>query len=44
MDGVKIGAISLAIATVVFCVVRGIPVIIEGIRFFREDFVLPRVW
>jgi phosphatidylglycerophosphate synthase len=44
VNGVKVGAISLAIATVVFCVVRGVPVIIEGIRFFREDLVLPRIW
>jgi phosphatidylglycerophosphate synthase len=37
MNGVRIGAGSLAISTVVFCVARGVPVIIEGLRFFRED-------
>jgi len=42
MNGVRIGAILLTVATVVFCVVRGVPVIVEGIRFFREDLVLPK--
>jgi CDP-diacylglycerol---glycerol-3-phosphate 3-phosphatidyltransferase len=37
MNGVRIGAGSLAVSTVVFCVARGVPVIIEGLRFFRED-------
>jgi phosphatidylglycerophosphate synthase len=37
MNGVRIGAVALAVSTVVFCVARGIPVIIEGLRFFRED-------
>jgi phosphatidylglycerophosphate synthase len=37
MNVVRIGAIGLAISTVVFCVARGVPVIIEGLRFFRED-------
>jgi phosphatidylglycerophosphate synthase len=37
MNGVRIGAYSLAVSTVVFCVARGVPVIIEGLRFFRED-------
>jgi len=44
MSGVRIGAIALAISTVVFCVVRGVPVLIEGFRFFREDLALPKVW
>ncbi len=44
MNGVRIGAIALAIATVVFCVVRGVPVIVEGARFFRKDLALPKVW
>ncbi|MCI0337904.1 MAG: CDP-alcohol phosphatidyltransferase family protein [Acidobacteria bacterium] len=44
MNMVKIGALALAIATVVFCVARGVPVIIEGIRFFREDLALLKVW
>jgi phosphatidylglycerophosphate synthase len=44
MNGVQIAAISLAISTVVFCVVRGVPVMIEGLRFFREDLALPKVW
>jgi phosphatidylglycerophosphate synthase len=37
MNVVRIGAIGLAVSTVVFCVARGVPVIIEGLRFFRED-------
>ena len=37
MNGVRIGAVALAVSTVVFCVARGVPVIIEGLRFFRED-------
>src|SRR5215475_11405687 len=37
MKGVRVGAIGLAVSTVVFCVARGVPVIIEGIRFFRGD-------
>lgn len=37
MNGVRAGAIGLAVSTVVFCVARGIPVIIEGLRFFRGD-------
>jgi CDP-diacylglycerol---glycerol-3-phosphate 3-phosphatidyltransferase len=37
MKGVRIGAIALAVSTVVFCVARGVPVIIEGLRFFRGD-------
>jgi len=44
MSGVRIGAIALAVSTVVFCVVRGVPVMIEGFRFFREDLALPKVW
>jgi phosphatidylglycerophosphate synthase len=44
MSGVRIGAIALAVAAVVFCVVRGVPVMIEGFRFFREDLALPKVW
>lgn len=44
MEGVRIGAIALAVSTVVFCVVRGAPVIIEGMRFFRDDLILPKVW
>jgi phosphatidylglycerophosphate synthase len=35
MHGVRAGAVSLAVSTVVFCVARGVPVIIEGLRFFR---------
>jgi len=37
MNGLRIGAGSLAVSTVVFCVARGVPVIIEGLRFFRGD-------
>ena len=44
MNFLRLGALALAISTVLFCVVRGVPVIIEGIRFFREDPVLPKLW
>jgi phosphatidylglycerophosphate synthase len=44
MSVVKIGALGLAISTVLFCLARGIPVIVEGIRFFREDLILPKLW
>ena len=44
MNGVRIGAIALAVSTVVFCVARGVPVIIEGLRFFREDLVGSKLW
>ncbi|MGH9769480.1 MAG: CDP-alcohol phosphatidyltransferase family protein [Blastocatellia bacterium] len=44
MNGVRIGAGSLAISAVVFCVARGVPVIIEGLRFFREDLAGPKPW
>jgi hypothetical protein len=37
MNAVRAGAIALAVSTVIFCVARGVPVIIEGLRFFRED-------
>jgi phosphatidylglycerophosphate synthase len=37
MNGLRVGAICLAVSTVVFCVARGVPVIIEGLRFFRGD-------
>jgi len=41
MSGVRMGAIILAISTVAFCLARGVPVIIEGIRFFREGVARP---
>jgi phosphatidylglycerophosphate synthase len=44
MSGVRIGAMALAVLAVVFCVVRGVPVFIEGFRFFRRDLALPKVW
>src|SRR5262249_55991192 len=34
---VRAGALGLAVSTAVFCVARGVPVIIEGLRFFRGD-------
>jgi phosphatidylglycerophosphate synthase len=42
MSVLKFGALTLAISTVVFCVARGVPVIAEGIRFFRGD--LEKQW
>jgi len=44
MNVLRFGALALAISAVLFCVVRGVPVIIEGIRFFREDPALPKLW
>jgi CDP-diacylglycerol---glycerol-3-phosphate 3-phosphatidyltransferase len=44
MSGVRIGAIALAVSAVVFCVVRGVPVLIEGLRYFHKDLALPKVW
>ncbi|MFN0086698.1 MAG: CDP-alcohol phosphatidyltransferase family protein [Blastocatellia bacterium] len=44
MTGVRIAAPGLAIATVIFCVVRGVPVMIEGARYFRKDLALPKAW
>jgi phosphatidylglycerophosphate synthase len=37
MSVVRAGAVGLAVSTAVFCVARGVPVIIEGLRFFRGD-------
>jgi phosphatidylglycerophosphate synthase len=37
MNVVRVGAVGLAVSTAVFCVARGVPVIIEGLRFFRGD-------
>ncbi|MFN7949915.1 MAG: CDP-alcohol phosphatidyltransferase family protein [Blastocatellia bacterium] len=36
INGLQFAALALAVAAVVFCVVRGVPVIIEGLRFFRK--------
>ncbi len=44
VQALYIGMTALTIATVVLCVVRGVPVMIEGLRFFRKDVVLPKVW
>ena len=43
MQGVRAGALLLAGATVAFCLVRGIPVLIEGARFFRREPVAGRL-
>lgn len=34
LSAVRFGAIGLAVVTVVFCLVRGVPVMVEGMRFF----------
>jgi phosphatidylglycerophosphate synthase len=44
LTGLRLSAIGLAAATVIFCVVRGVPVLIEGFRFFRAELALPKVW
>lgn len=44
MSGVRLGALALAAAAVIFCVLRGVPVLVEGARYFRRDLALPKVW
>jgi CDP-diacylglycerol---glycerol-3-phosphate 3-phosphatidyltransferase len=44
MSGIRISAIALAVAAVFFCIVRGVPVLVEGFRFFRKDLALLKVW
>jgi CDP-diacylglycerol--glycerol-3-phosphate 3-phosphatidyltransferase len=44
MNGLYFGAMALTIAAVALCVVRGVPVIVEGLRFFRKDLALPKAW
>jgi hypothetical protein len=43
-EALYLGAMALTIVTVALCVIRGVPVMIEGLRFFRKDMVLPKVW
>jgi CDP-diacylglycerol---glycerol-3-phosphate 3-phosphatidyltransferase len=44
MHGLRFGALALAAAATLFCVLRGAPVLIEGARYFRRDLALPKVW
>jgi len=44
IEVLRLTAIALAIAAVALCLIRGVPVIIEGLRFFRKDLALPKVW
>jgi CDP-diacylglycerol---glycerol-3-phosphate 3-phosphatidyltransferase len=37
-QALPIAAFVLALAAVVLCIVRGVPVIVEGLRFFRKEF------
>ncbi len=37
MGVLKLGALTLAASAVVFCLVRGVPVIVEGLRYFRKE-------
>lgn len=43
-EALPLAAPVLALAAVALCVMRGVPVIIEGMRFFRKGIVLPKVW
>jgi hypothetical protein len=43
-EALPAAALVLAIAAVALCIMRGVPVIIEGMRFFRKGFVLPKAW
>ncbi len=40
-EGLRSGAV---VAAVTLCVLRGVPVIVEGLRFFQKDVALPRIW
>jgi phosphatidylglycerophosphate synthase len=40
--GLYLTAIVLALAAVTFCLVRGVPVILEGVRFFGKNWALPK--
>jgi hypothetical protein len=40
--GLYLTAIMLALAAVAFCLVRGVPVIVEGARFFGKSWALPK--
>lgn len=37
MAAIRFGSLGLAIAAVAVCLIRGLPVLIEGARFMRED-------
>ncbi|MEP7272342.1 MAG: CDP-alcohol phosphatidyltransferase family protein [Acidobacteriota bacterium] len=41
--GLYFTSVALALASVAFCLLRGIPVIIEGRRFFGKNYVLPKL-
>lgn len=43
VEGLYISAISLAGVTVVLCLLRGVPVIIEGLRFFGKSHPFPKL-
>jgi CDP-diacylglycerol---glycerol-3-phosphate 3-phosphatidyltransferase len=44
IEALRVAALMLAGAAVALCVVRGVPVMIEGLRFFRTDTALPKLW
>ena len=43
VEGLRFGALGLAAAAVALCVIRGVPVMIEGLRFFRKGVAVPKV-
>lgn len=43
VQGLYISAITLAGITVVFCLLRGVPVIVEGMRFFAKSQPFPKL-
>jgi len=44
IGALRFGALTLAVAAVALCLIRGVPVVIEGLRFFRKGLVLPKAW
>lgn len=44
IEVLHIAALVTAGATVALCVVRGVPVLIEGLRYFRDDVAVPKLW
>jgi CDP-diacylglycerol--glycerol-3-phosphate 3-phosphatidyltransferase len=44
IEALRPSAMITAGAAVALCVVRGVPVLLEGVRFFRNETTLPRLW
>lgn len=44
IEALHIAAVVAVAAAVTLCIVRGVPVLIEGRRFFREEMPLQKLW